>query len=304
MDRRFLTVLGVSLLFALVVSSVFYQFTRGGGGGAAKPATDMKDLVVAARPLQVGTMIKAEDLKVIKFPASAFPKEGFSTPQAVIDRAVVAMILPEEPILNGRLAVPGSGVGLAPVIPVGMRAVTVRVSDVAGVAGFVLPGTRVDVLVTGRLTSYVKGKAPDADTSITSTVLQNVIVLSTGQTLQNDNKNVALSASTVTLLATPDQAEILTLANTEGRIQLILRNGSDQKIESTRTADLSDLVVGRFRGPKALGPGDEQPKPRRAPRPVMAVAPPPVAAPAPPPPAPEVVVFRGTQRTVEQVKQN
>src|SRR4029077_17493732 len=127
---------------------------------------------------------------------------------------VISNMLLEEPIMEGRLAPKGSGLGLAPTIPVGMRAVTVRVHDVAGVAGFVLPGMRVDVLVTGR--------PPNAEGTITNTVLQNMLVLAAAQTIQADSRGQAIQAPTVTILATPDQAETLTLANSEGRIQLVL----------------------------------------------------------------------------------
>src|ERR1041385_6361180 len=149
MDRRFLTVLGVSLVFALVVSSVFYQMTARSSGPRKAEQTDTKDVVLAARPLGIGVMIKPADVKLSKIPADAFPKGAFSKVEEVLDRATVSNILLDEPLMEGRLALKGIGMGLAPTIPVGMRAVTVRVNDVAGAAGFVLPGLRVDVLVTG-----------------------------------------------------------------------------------------------------------------------------------------------------------
>ena len=102
----------------------------------------MRDVVLAAKPLSVGTTVKPADIKLGKIPATAFPKGGFSKPEEVIDRPVISNILMDEAILDGRLAARGSGLGLAPIIPVGMRAVTVRVNDVSGIAGFVLPGMR------------------------------------------------------------------------------------------------------------------------------------------------------------------
>jgi pilus assembly protein CpaB len=286
MDRRFLTVLGVSLLFALVISTVFYQMTA--RGGAKRPdQSDMRDVVIAAKPLGVGATIKATDIKIGKIPAAAFPKGAFSKPEEVIDRPVAAAILMDEPVLEGRLAARGSGVGLAPIIPVGMRAVTVRVNDVAGVAGFVLPGMRVDVLVTGR--------PPDMNGTVTTTCLQNILVLSAGTTIQADGKGQAIQAPTVTLLVTPEQAETLTLANNEGHIQLVLRNGSDQTIEKTSGRELSELYGMRAQRPKLMS--DAKPRPAPRPRPVvMAAAPPP-----PPPPPEQVVVIRGTQKSVEVI---
>ncbi|MGI8743507.1 MAG: Flp pilus assembly protein CpaB [Bryobacteraceae bacterium] len=286
MDRRFLTVLGVSLLFALVISSVFYQMTSRSGGPRKVEATDLKDVVLAAKPMGVGMTVKTSDVKLGKLPVTAFPKGAFTKAEEVIDRPVTSNILMDEPILEGRLAARGSGLGLAPIIPVGMRAVAVRVNDVAGVAGFVLPGMRVDVLVTGR--------PPDAGT-VTTTCLQNILVLSAGTTIQPDARGQAIQAPTVTLLVTPDQAETLTLANSEGHIQLVLRNGSDQGIEKTPGRQLAELYGVR---PSKPLQNSGAPRPRMQARPAERLT-----APAPPPQSPpdQIVVIRGTQKSVETV---
>jgi pilus assembly protein CpaB len=286
MDRRFLTVLGVSLVFALVVSSVFYQMTaRSSSPSKRVESTDLKDVVVTARPLGVGVMVKPADVKVVKMASSAFPKGGFSKVEDVLDRPVISNILLEEPILEGRLAAKGSGLGLAPTIPVGMRAVTVRVNDVASVSGFVLPGMRVDVLVTGH--------PPTADGDMTSTVLQNMLVLSAGTTIQPDARGQAIQAPTVTLLATPAQSETLTLAGNEGRLQLVLRNSSDQNVEVTTGRYINEL----YGAPRKVAAAPSS-APNPAPRPIVIAA-----APKPPPPPPpaldQIVVIRGTQKTVE-----
>ncbi|MCS7025194.1 MAG: Flp pilus assembly protein CpaB [Bryobacteraceae bacterium] len=290
MDRRFITVLGVSLVFALLVSSLFYQMTARAGAPRKVDQTEMKDLVVAAKPLSVGITVKPADVKVTKVAADQFPKGGFSKVEEVIDRPVISNILLDEPLLEGRLATRGSGLGIAPIIPVGMRAVTVRVNDVVGVAGFVMPGMRVDVLVTGR--------PPGQDGTVTTTVLQNILVLTAGTTTQPDARGQAINAPNVTLLVTPEQAEILTLASNEGRIQLVLRNGADQAIERTPGRQLAELFG---TAPKQQQRhAEEAPRPR--PRPVVVAQ----AAPAPPPPPPappvdQVVVIRGNQKTVETV---
>jgi pilus assembly protein CpaB len=290
MDRRFLTVLGVSLVFALVVSSVFYQMTSRAGSAKKAEATDQKDLVVATRPLGVGWMIKPADIKIEKVPTEGFPKGAFSKVEDVLDRPVISNVLLDEPVLEGRLAAKGSGLGLAPTIPVGMRAVTVRVNDVAGVAGFVLPGMKVDVLVTGH--------PPNGEGTMTSTCLQNMLVLSAGQTMTPDSRGQTIQAPTVTLLVDPEQAETLTLANSEGRIQLVLRNSSDQTIEKTTGRFVTELY-GAQRKPVATKEVAAAPRPR--PRPVEAPKPMPqvAAAPAPPPPPDQIIVIRGTTRTVE-----
>jgi pilus assembly protein CpaB len=289
MDRRFLTVLGVSLLFALVISSVFYQMTaRAGSAKKAPEPTDLKDIVLAARPLSVGTTVKPADIKLGKTPSSAFPKGAFAKPEEVIDRPLISNILMDEPVLEGRLAARGSGVGLAPVIPVGMRAVTLRVNDVTGIAGFVLPGMRVDVLVTGR--------PPNSDSSVTATPvqLQNLLVLSAGTVMQPDARGQAMPAPTVTLLTTPEQAETLTLASGDTRIQLVLRNGSDQTIAKTPGYDIAELY-GERSVRKKVPENNAQPRVRSRPV-VVAAAPPP-----PPPPPDQIIVIRGTQKSVETV---
>jgi pilus assembly protein CpaB len=280
--------LGVSLLFALVISSVFYQMTARAGSPKKAEATDLKDIVLAARPLAVGTTVKPADIKLGKIPSANFPKGAFAKPEEVIDRPLISNILMDEPVLEGRLAARGSGFGLAPVIPVGMRAVTLRVNDVTGIAGFVLPGMRVDVLVTGQ--------PPDSTTSVTATPmqLQNLLVLSAGTVMQPDARGQAMPAQTVTLLGTPEQAETLTLASADARIQLVLRNGSDQTIEKTPGHDIAELY-GERPSRKKTPENNAPPRPRARPV-VVAAAPPP-----PPPPPDQIVVIRGTQKSVEVV---
>lgn len=287
MDRRFLTVLAMSIVLALVVSAVFYQVSARAAHGKPKQV-EFRDVVTASQPLPVGATIRREELKLTKIPVDLFPHGGFSKVEEVIDRPVVSNILLDEPVLEGRLAARGSGSGLAPIIPPGMRAVSVRVNDVVGVAGFVLPGMRVDVLVTGR--------PPNYSGTITATVLQNIVVLSAGQTLQPESRGQAINAPVVTLLVTPEQAETLTLAGNEGRIQLVLRNGGDQLTEKTSGRETAELFG--FRKNKA----DETEKAATRPRPRAPSTQPAVATQPPPVPVvEEVVVFRGNQRTVEVV---
>ncbi len=287
MDRRFMTVLGVSLLFALLVSGIFYQVVLGAKGGSSrKQKVEMKDLVVAARALPVGVSLKPSDITLTKVPVDQFPKGCFGKVEEVLDRPVVSSILPEEPIREGRLAARGSGLGLAPTIPPGMRAVSVKVNEVVGVAGFVLPGMRVDVLVTGRMA----GK--DRDETRTKTILQDIPVLSAGSRIEPDARGQAYNAPVVTLLVTPAQAELLTLAS-ENRIQLVLRNGSDRSVDPTPGRDMGELF-----GKPASAPA---PVARPAPRPRPAVETAALAVTPPPPTAADVVVFRGTTKTVEQV---
>ena len=287
MDRRLLSVLGMSVVLALVVAAIFYQVSS--RASAKAPSAVYKDVVVAVEPLPLGLAIKPNHVKLAKIPAEMFPKTAFTKVDDVLDRSVISNIMGDEPLLEGRLAPRGSGMGLAPIIPAGMRAMAVRVNEVIGVAGFVLPGMRVDVLVTGR--------PPSGTGDITTTVLQNITVLSAGQQMQADARGQAINATVVNVLVTPEQAEILTLAGNEGRIALVLRNATDQKVEMVKGHEVSELFS-KFR--KGSAPvASSSPRPR--PKPVAALPPPP-----PPPPAPvvvpdEIVMIRGREKTVEVI---
>ena len=182
-----------------------------------------------------------------------------------------------EMVLESKLAPVGAGAGLPTVIPAGMRAVSVKVDEVIGVAGFVLPGTRVDVLVTV--------EAPEEDSEpVTKLVLQNVQVLAAGESIQRDSEGKPQNVTVITLLVSPDDAEKLTLAATEGLIQLALRNVMDQDSVRTVGSDVGSLVSRR---PPA--------------RPAAPAAKPSVRRPAPPAPATQVETYRGTVREVKSV---
>jgi|GEM_PF-99729 len=305
MDRRFLTVLGVSLLFALVVSGLFFQLSRAtGGSGKAGGSQDSKDLVIATKPLTVGAILKADDVKIVKTAASAFPKGGFSKVEEVVDRAVISNVLLEEPLVEGRLAPKGAGWGLVSMVQMGMRAMAVRVTDVVGVAGFVQPGLRVDVLVTGR--------PPRGQVPMTATVLQNIKVLSSGPALMPDARGQAISYQSVTLEVTPEQAEILTLATNEGRIQLVLRNSKDDSTAATPGSNSGKLYGLNARQMREIGVESrvtgEEPEEEPKPRPRARTAPAPSTSPAPfvpklipAPPPDEIVMLRGDKRTKETV---
>ena len=285
-DRRFVVVLGVSLVWALAVTAFFTRVTR--GGKEARAAVKEKPLVVAARALPMGSVVAADAVRLRDVPENLFPAGGFSLLEEVVDRSVTSNMQAEEPVLEARLAARGSGVGLAPLIPPGMRAIAVRVNDVVGVAGFVLPGMRVDVLVTGQ--------GANQPETVTRTVLQNIAVLSAGQTIQTDGKN-AISAPVVTLLVTPDDAEALTLANTEGRIQLVLRNSTDAVLANPRGRQLNDLYGARTAPTAATGPPAAVAAPRRE-RPVVPATAAKLEAPVEPR-TNEVTMIRGAVKTVE-----
>jgi len=173
----------------------------------------------------------------------AVAREGFhigmfSRAEDVANRAIITPLAENEPVLEGKLAPKESGAGLSATIPEGMRALSVAVNEVVGVAGFVIPGTMVDVLVTGR----VMGKDA-AQGDITRTILENVRVLAAGQKVEQDREGKPQTVAVITLLVTPDDASKLTLAAADGRIQLSLRNTVDTKKNDPATIQQADLFT-------------------------------------------------------------
>ena len=291
-DRRFLIVLAASLLWALVVSAMFYRLAAGAGG--RRREDPQKAVVVASRPLPVGATIGRDEVKLRDVPENLFPAGAFSRLEDVVDRPVISPIQPDEPVVEARLAGKGSGIGLAPLIPPGMRAMSMRVNDVVGVAGFILPGMRVDVLVTGKPEGQVD--------TVTRTVLQNVGVLSAGQTIQTDGKSQSIQVPVVTLLVSPQDAEALTLANNDGHIQLVLRNSADEKPVATSGSRLHDLYGGFPPVAAATAPPPPAPPRPRAEAAAVSqpvVQPPPAVVVAPKPAVDAVEVIHGKMKTVE-----
>ena len=184
-------------------------------------------VVVAASDLDIGTELTRADIRIIDWPANAVPANAFSDPKDVIGRGIVLPLIENEPILPMKLASTEAGSGLPPAIPPGLRAVSVRVNEVIGVAGYVLPGTRVDVVAT----VSPSGQSIDMTSKV---ILTNVQVLAAGTKIERDtDKNKPMPVSVVTLLVDPEEAERLTLASTEGKIQLALRNPLDKTMPAT-----------------------------------------------------------------------
>ena len=241
-------------------------------------------VVVAAADLELGAEVRADDLRVVEWPASSVPNGAFERPSDIVGRGLVMPVIQNEPILPMKLASKEAGAGLPVVIPQGMRAVSVRVNEVIGVAGYVLPGTRVDVLATASISEHKE------DTT-SKVVLTNVQVLAAGTKVEQDNeKGKPMSVSVVTLLVDPEQSERLALASTEGKIQLALRNPLDQTTPTTpgvRPASLLGAPV----------------KPSTTAKVARASRPAPVTAPAPvPEPMPTVEIIRGDKRAEEVVR--
>jgi len=281
MNTRIVLAIAISAGMALLVTGVFYQMAVRGDSAANTPV-GMSEIVVAVRDLEVGSQIQITDLRLQEWPTSNVPEGAFEVLEDVVERSPMAQVLADEPVLNRRLAPPGSGFGLSPKVPEGMRAMSVRVDDVSGLAGFVMPEAKVDVLITGTPSSSATGG------QITRTILSNVRVLSAGEHLTPDATGRPQKVPVVTLLLEPEQAEMVTLAQARGRIQLVLRNAKDEKIAQTSGVNESELYGVR-------GPSQEPRADRQAP---VAYVPAP-----PPPPEIEVQMIRGNKVSVQSFSQ-
>ncbi len=235
MNRRLIAVFAFALIVASLTSFLVYRLIISHVQSPTQARSTNK-LVVAAHDLQVGVLIHDDDLQEVSWGGS-IPDQVIKKRQDAVGRGVIATIYQNEPVLDKRLATKGAGAGLAATIPVGMRAVALRVNDVVGLAGFVLPGMRVDVLIAG--------SAPGTDASrvgtLCRTVLQNIAVLSAGQKIEKSAEGKPEAAQVVNLLVTPDQAEILNLASSETKVQLVLRNPLDTNEEVTHGTSIASL---------------------------------------------------------------
>jgi pilus assembly protein CpaB len=289
MNKRLISVLAFGVIVAAIASVVLYRLISARLVASASPKTTQ--VVVATHGLAIGTLIKDIDVKLTSW-SGPVPQGATSSPQEIVGRGVIAAIIEGEPVVDSRLAPKGAGAGLAATIPPGMRAVAVSVNEVVGVAGFVVPGMRVDVLISGN--------PPGARTAVTGTqartLLQNIEVLSAGQNIQKDAEGKPMPVQVVNLLVTPEQAEILSLATQETRIRLVLRNPLDTDVAKTPGTALANLFGADVK--PAQQPAQVS-HARRAPvvRPVVEVKPPQKVV------VPIVVeVINGTHRTEAKFK--
>jgi len=274
--NRMLVALAIAILVGLVASWFVYRQMR--AAVVTTPAVEMTQVVVAAIPLPLGTRLQPAHLDTVPWPATEPIPGMFTRTDDVLDRAVLADLVENEPILEAKLAPKEGGAGLQATIPEGMRALSVAVNDVVAVAGFVTPLTTVDVLVTGSVSGG------GGEQALTRTILENIKVLAAGQKIEQDKEGKAQKVPVITLLVTPEQANVLTMASTEGRIQLALRNRIDTKVASPPLVLRSSLFG--LPAPSRPAPG-----PRPAPR----------QAEAPPKPRYDFVVevIRGNERKSE-----
>ena len=246
-----------------------------------------RPVVVAASDLDIGAELRREDIRVVDWPANALPANSISDPKDVVGRGLVLPVIENEPFLPMKLAAKDAGAGLPPVIPPGLRAVSVRVNEVIGVAGYVLPGTRVDVVAT----ASPSGNGTDMTSKV---ILTNVQVLAAGTKIDREtDKNKPMPVSVVTLLVDPEEAERLTLASTEGKIQLALRNPLDKTMPQTHGIRPAALLG--FGAPVRAAQ-DRQRTTKEGPKAAVVV-------PSPSPELPTVEIIRGDKRAHEVVRQ-
>lgn len=279
--NRLLVVIAIATVLATVASWAAYQAI------ARRPVVEVqiseRKMVVASQAVDVGMILGEQHVKLIPWPAAAPVAGGFEKVTDVVGRAVMAPLVANEVIIEGKLASREGGAGLTPQIPAGMRAMSVRVNDVIGVAGFAVPGTRVDVVVT------IRGQ----NESTSRVVVNNVKVLASGiRTAAGAGREGAPpAANVVTLEVTPQDAERLALAQSQGSILLALRNPMDTTPVETGGVRTSGLLAAEpvpGAAPVRTGP----PRPR-------VVAPPP---PPPPPAARTIETIKGTVRSEVVIK--
>jgi pilus assembly protein CpaB len=239
--RRILLAFGIAVPLALLAAVLVYRQLSLAASAPGHIAPTK--IVVAATALAPGTRLDPKDLRQIDW-AAVGPMQGmFARPEDCVGRVLMSPLLENEPVLEGNLAQKDSSAGLSALITPGMRGVSVAVNDVVGVAGFVQPGTSVDVLATGGI------QGPGS--TLTRTILEDIRVLAAGQKIEPDKQGTPQTVAVVTLLVTPDQANTLTLASTQGRIQLALRNSGDTKQVNTAPAQLDDVFSTSIRLPLA-----------------------------------------------------
>jgi len=281
MNKRLLSVLIFAFLVSAGASVALYQLISSRVTVNAKAPS--VQVLVAGRTLEIGSLIKDTDFKMAEWPG-VLPPGAIVKKEDALGRGVIISIIEGEPIIESRLAPKGAGAGLAANIKPGMRAVALRVNDVNGLAGFVIPGMHVDVLISG---TPPTNPNPTAG-AVAKTLLQDIEILSAGQNIQKDAEGKPVVVNLVNVLVTPEQAEILNLATNDTRVQLVLRNPIDHTKSATKGAWLQELYGPVAKAPAAAGP--HRPRPKADP------LPPPAERPKPEGPF-VLEIINGTHRT-------
>src|SRR5215212_9151831 len=276
-NKRFFIVLVGALIFGVLAAVSVSRYLS----SAQAYTKDLNKIAVAKVAIPIGSKIIAEQLTVVQFPKESTPDGAFDSPEKLAGRVAVVNIAAREPITETRLAPEGTAAGLSAIIPEGYRAMTVKVDDAAGISGFIMPGTLVDVVVTIDPREGSGNQDP-----ISKIVLQNIKVLANGQNIDKPkDEREANSVKAVTLQVTPEQAEKLALASSEGKLQLMMRSQIDQGDEQTTGVNKRNLLGGDVAKP-VPDPGSlksEQPKTEAKPVHRSSVTKPAATAPTPQP---------------------
>ncbi|HEV7903645.1 MAG TPA: Flp pilus assembly protein CpaB [Pyrinomonadaceae bacterium] len=260
-NKRLVFVMVGAVGFGLVAAFSVSRYLS----GSQAYAKNLNSVVVAKVDIQPGEKIVADQLASVQFPRGATPDGAFDSPEKLVGRVAVVQISARDLITDFKLAPEGSAGGLSAVIPEGYRAMTVKVDDVMGISGFVMPGALVDVVVVINPVESNGQQNP-----ISKIVLQNIKVLANGQNIDRPkNDREAESVKAVTLQVTPEQAEKLALAATEGKLQLVMRNSVDQGDEQTLGVDKRVLLGGERAKPVPDAGSLKSEQPKQTPAPVM-----------------------------------
>ena len=291
-NKRFFVVLVGALIFGVLAAVSVSRYLS----SAQAYSKNLNKVAVAKVAIPIGTKIIAEQITVVQFPTESTPDGAFESPEKLAGRVAVANIGAREPITESRLAPEGTAAGLSAVIPEGYRAMTVKVDDAAGISGFIMPGTLVDVVVV-----IDPREGSGMQDPISKIVLQNIRVLANGQNIDKpENEREANSVKAVTLQVTPEQAEKLALASNEGKLQLVMRNQIDQGDEQTTGVNKRSLLTGETatQTPAPGAPKSEQPKADSKPvrRVVIQKEAKPAAPAAPPAPRTQVEMIEGAKK--------
>ena len=295
-NKRFFIVLVGALIFGVLAAVSVSRYLS----SAQAYGKNLNKVAVAKVTIPIGSKIVAEQLMMVQFPKESTPDGAFDSLEKLAGRVAVVNIAAKEPVTETKLAAEGTAAGLSAVIPEGYRAMTVKVDDAAGISGFIMPGSLVDVVVT-----IDPREGSGHQDPISKIVLQNIKVLANGQNIDKpENEREANSVKAVTLQVTPEEAEKLALAATEGKLQLVMRNQIDQGDEPTKGVNKRNLLGGDTVTPIPEPGALKSEQPKSESRPVRRSAPAPKAAPAAPAPQPtpraQVEMIEGAKkRSVE-----
>ena len=289
--NRIMVVVGIALLLAVLASLGAYKFLSGQSRVAEQARLQTVGIVVAQVDIPLGSTINPNQVAVSAWPKDNYPKDAFTDPKIAVGRVALRDFFRGEPVVESKLVPLGKATGLLSLkVPPGMRAFSVKVNEVVGVGGFIVPDSRVDVIVT---------TSPSGNTQqekVSKIVLEDVRVLAAGQVIeQKDNKPVTVN--TVTLALLPEETEKLALASNDGIIQFVMRNFADNVLVMTGGVNKGRLLSSFRNAPNETASASaKEAKPRR----VSRKAPSPAAAP-PPKKAYTVEVIKGNKRTEEKL---